>query len=129
MSEPGTDREWLDALSSLYAAAGGPTMRAVADAAEGPSHTTVHQALRGVVVPSWRTASKIIEALGGDPPTLHERWLQAVEHRARLRALADKNHSPLGNVRPITRVATMASDIHEIRLLLERIALAMEKKK
>jgi hypothetical protein len=47
----------------------------------GLSHTIVGNTYRGVQVPSWESAVRIIEALGGDPADLEPGWEIAASGR------------------------------------------------
>lgn len=61
------------ALTTLHRAAGMPTARIIA-AAVKCSHTTVSTALNGRTVPSWRTLSRIVVALEGQPEAMQPLW-------------------------------------------------------
>jgi hypothetical protein len=73
---PETGTEFARLLRVLRLHAGHPSDREIADRA-GLSHTIVGNAHRGVQIPSWESAVKIIGALGGDPGEFLAAWKAA----------------------------------------------------
>lgn len=64
------------AIRSLWLLNGRPSMRAVSLRTHGRiSHTSVNQAVNGIVFPRWNTAIVLIEALRGEPHEYRELWL------------------------------------------------------
>jgi hypothetical protein len=70
---PETNTEFARLLRVLRLHAGHPSDREIADRS-GLSHTIVGNAHRGVQLPSWESAVRIITALGGDPGDLRPGW-------------------------------------------------------
>lgn len=66
-----------EALQSLHARSGAPSVRALAQQIGSVSHTTVADALAGRRVPSWQTLAGIVRALGGEQERFRQLWLDA----------------------------------------------------
>ena len=69
--------EFAKELRRLRAAAGNPSFRAMAGKAGSVSHTTLHEAAKGVRFPSWLTTSAFVEVCGGDVDEWRARWYEA----------------------------------------------------
>ncbi|MEU8341835.1 Ig-like domain-containing protein [Actinomadura meyerae] len=65
-------------LRDLRAAAGNPAFRTMAGRAGTVSHTTLHEAAKGIRFPSWPTTRAFVEACGGDVEEWRARWSAAL---------------------------------------------------
>lgn len=67
--------EFANAVHELWREAGQPTMRQIAAATNGSvPKTTVHAMLTGANLPTWKTVSVVVTALGGDPDAYLPLW-------------------------------------------------------
>jgi hypothetical protein len=64
-------------LRRLRAAAGNPSFRTMSGKAGSVSHTTLHEAAKGIRFPSWPTTSAFVEVCGGDVEDWRARWCEA----------------------------------------------------
>ncbi|MFB4305540.1 NBR1-Ig-like domain-containing protein [Actinomadura sp. GTD37] len=71
------EEQFAGELRRLRAAAGNPSFRAMAGKAGTVSHTTLHEAAKGVRFPSWLTTRAFVEVCGGDVDEWRARWYEA----------------------------------------------------
>jgi hypothetical protein len=114
---PDADNQFARLLRVLRLHAGHPSDREIADAA-GLSHTAVGNTVRGIQVPSWQTAVRIIQALGGDPEDFQEAWETAA---------AGDPASPAGQVLGAIRELQLQARLKDRRLgaFLDRLTPEM----
>jgi TIR domain len=89
-------RELFGQLRRLHVHAGEPSSRVLAERADGLSHTTVNQALKGRRIPSWPILARIVTALGGDEEEFRILWSAVRDNRGSI----DELPSPLSANRP-----------------------------
>lgn len=65
-------------LRCLRAAAGNPSFRTMAAKSGTVSHTTLHEAAKGIRFPSWPTTKAFVEVCGGDADEWRARWSAAL---------------------------------------------------
>lgn len=65
-------------LRALRAAAGNPSFRTMAGKSGTVSHTTLHEAAKGIRFPSWLTTKAFVEVCGGDVEEWRARWSAAL---------------------------------------------------
>jgi hypothetical protein len=84
-AQSGTEREaefvrlFAERLRILRTRAGEPSFRAMAGASGAISHTTLHDAVRGVRLPSWPTVREFIRACGGEEAEWQAAWQEAYD--------------------------------------------------
>ncbi|MDT8909504.1 NBR1-Ig-like domain-containing protein [Amycolatopsis sp. PS_44_ISF1] len=61
-------------LAALRADAGNPSFRKMAERSGCISHTTLHEAVKGVRFPSWETTREFAKACGADETHWRQRW-------------------------------------------------------
>ncbi|GAB3535610.1 hypothetical protein GCM10027403_13560 [Arthrobacter tecti] len=64
-------------LAKLRLRAGEPSFRSMAKKSGCISHTTLHDAAKGVRFPSWETTEQFVRICGGDVNEWRERWIEA----------------------------------------------------
>ncbi|WP_416901764.1 hypothetical protein [Micromonospora echinospora] len=89
---PGPIRILFDELKRLHREAGEPSMRTLASKIS-VSHTTVHAAVRGPIVPRWPILELVVEQLGGDTASIKQLWLAARKTEDELDS-RQSNHEP-----------------------------------
>ena len=61
-------------LAALRASAGDPSFRKMAERSGCISHTTLHEAVKGIRFPSWETTREFVKACGADEAPWRQRW-------------------------------------------------------
>ncbi|WP_329071533.1 NBR1-Ig-like domain-containing protein [Amycolatopsis sp. NBC_01480] len=61
-------------LAALRASAGDPSFRKMAERSGCISHTTLHEAVKGIRFPSWETTREFVKACGADEAPWRRRW-------------------------------------------------------
>jgi hypothetical protein len=61
-------------LAALRASAGDPSFRKMAERSGCISHTTLHEAVKGIRFPSWETTREFVKACGADEAPWRPRW-------------------------------------------------------
>lgn len=72
----GPHDDFVEALHELHRQAGWPSLRRLG-AEVGCSHTTVSHAFSSPRLPAWGTVELLVEAMGGDVPTIRGLWVRA----------------------------------------------------
>jgi len=65
-------------MRKLRDEAGKPSFRTMAGRSGRISHTTLHECVSGVRLPSWETTREFVRACGGNEAEWHDRWSTAV---------------------------------------------------
>ncbi|WP_328606447.1 NBR1-Ig-like domain-containing protein [Amycolatopsis sp. NBC_00345] len=61
-------------LAALRASAGNPSFRKMAELSGCISHTTLHEAVKGIRFPSWETTREFVKACDADEAPWRQRW-------------------------------------------------------
>ncbi|SEP54114.1 NBR1-Ig-like domain-containing protein [Amycolatopsis saalfeldensis] len=71
---PGKAEALATELAALRASAGDPSFRKMAERSGCISHTTLHEAVKGIRFPSWETTREFVKACGADEVPWRQRW-------------------------------------------------------
>lgn len=93
-------------LRRLRAAAGNPSFRTMAAKSRTVSHTTLHEAAKGIRFPSWPTTKAFVEVCGGDVDEWRARWYAALG--------TDEAGEPPGRVEPAAKAGPPAETTHDL---------------
>ncbi|MEV0675294.1 NBR1-Ig-like domain-containing protein [Actinosynnema sp. NPDC050436] len=105
--------EFAARLRALRAAAGNPSFRAMAGRSGRISHTTLHECVSGVRLPSWETTREFVRSCGGDEADWGERWSTAATATTAPAATPPLAASPSVTEPPVTEPPATKATVAE----------------